>query len=145
MRDRSDILSRHICYTCHMGQLNLRAIPDDLIRLLKVKAAENGVTLKDECLDIIRKHCGVIDGRASSDVRPNGHERPDQQRSRDGAKLPVLPNAEGEPERLHPVQSVRDQLAGQRASSVRILRPQPGSCPHGYPNTQVCRNLKGGC
>jgi hypothetical protein len=38
-----------------MSDLNIRKVPDDLIRALKIEAAENGKTLRDVCIERLER------------------------------------------------------------------------------------------
>lgn len=106
-------------YHVYMGVLNLRNIPDELIRKMKMRAAENGVTLKDECLEIIRRHCGVVDSAGVGETGKTDHagrrgqgglKGDEAQRRGNGASVPDMRKTEGAAQRLHPVQPVRTEL-----------------------------------
>lgn len=43
-----------------MGTLNLRNVPDELVRSLKTRAVQHGVTLKDWCVDILSKDVSTL-------------------------------------------------------------------------------------
>ena len=109
-----------------MAIVYLRKIPDELKRRLKSKAAENGVTLEDECLAIIEKHCGVCDERKQSDGLQGGNSG----RVEDGRKstsVPVLRSGQGPKNRLRPVRPVRDKLAGRGEPGQRPENRAQGS------------------
>lgn len=130
-----------------MAQLNLRSIPDELMRKLKARAAENGVTLKGECLAMIRKYCGVIDGQSRVDsVGAEGSAGQAGSKGShagrggsasvasveaggtgDSAPVPVLRNDKGAAQRLRTVQPVRGELAGRGTAGPRPKGLQ--ACP----------------
>jgi len=131
-----------------MGVLNLRGIPDDLIRRMKVRAAENGVTLRDECLEIIRRHCGVVAGDGGSEGEDAAGGKGGRGAGR--SSVPVLQKAKKPAKHVHPVHPVRDELApgGDGSPELSGKRPPsctPGSCPHGKPHQAFCRAVGGGC
>ena len=147
-------------YTLYMGVLNLRNIPDDLIRRMKVRAAENGVSLKDECLEIIRRHCGIVDGGSGAEQFGKGSslERSgsggsagvEEKRTGDGVAVPVLRKAKGAEKRLHPLQSVRGELVERGDAPSHLPKQGPasitrGSCPHGKMSAAYCRASGGEC
>jgi hypothetical protein len=110
-------------YIVYMGVLNLRKIPDDLIRRMKARAAENGVTLRDECLEVIRRHCGVIGSGSAGEVvegdhvgrgGPGSSSPGPVKRAGNDAAVPVLPKPKSSAKRLRAVYAVRPELAGRR-------------------------------
>ena len=48
-----------------MATLYLRKIPEELKRRMKVKAAENGVTLEEDVLSVIERYCAMDGGPAA--------------------------------------------------------------------------------
>lgn len=50
-----------------MGALNLRGVPSDLMRALKMRAAERGIPLREYCVECLRKEVGIkLEGSGES-------------------------------------------------------------------------------
>ena len=126
-----------------MGLIKLRTVPVELHRRLKAEAATAGMSLELWCI------CRL--GEPHVDIpRPGSKQERQIERSRNGARLPVLQKAESVAERLYPVQPLRDKLVERRdePSELPELRPAsvaPGSCPHGKRNAAYCRATGGIC
>lgn len=85
------------------------------------------------------------DGRGPRSAAPS-----EDQRSGNRTTVPVVPPAASDPQRLHPLQSVRRELARPGDAPTQLPQPGPpssqkGSCPHGNRNQIVCRYISGGC
>lgn len=96
-----------------------------------------------------------IYGTQSADV--DGSASIGNQRSRNGAAMPVVQSATSPKEQLHPVQPMRDKLAGVGDASPKLPQPQPSGsqvkpersttdkCPHGKLSVTYCQLTGGGC
>lgn len=133
-----------------MPALNIRNVDVTLVTSLKQAALASGMTLRDYCLaklggcngrDAERNDVGRVHGTDSGRAASGKGNR---------AELSVLPKTEGGKKQLHPLQSLRSELAGQRdavpgLSGTRPASSSSGSCPHGKRNEAYCRAIKGGC
>src|SRR5580658_1208995 len=107
--------------------------------------------LDAEAVRLERSRSWVILRRLHANNRGSGSEpaRP-AERTRDRAAVPVLPKAKGSAKRLHPLQSVRGELAGggdapARLPEQRSARSSLEKCPHGKLNAAYCQATGGGC
>ena len=100
-------------YHAYMGVLNLRGIPDELIRRLKMEAAECGVTLRQRCIDVLGNTV-YIGGNHDGDGGVDGQTSKGGKGGRGVSKstVPIMRKAEKSEVGLHTVHSVRDELAG---------------------------------
>jgi hypothetical protein len=143
-------------YSWYMN-LNIRNVPPEVMRAIKLKAVEAELSIRGYCLarladDFIRiiipTQPGELNGR--EDVVRNDARGTNQRAGHDAA-LPVLPKAKGSKKRLHQVPPVRDELATGGDGPTKLPEPQPGSgkigsCPHDPKRTQAfCRLIGGGC
>ena len=95
-----------------MAALNIRNVDSQLLATLKAEAALLGSNLKSYVMAIlVARVVPQPVGAFNGSVAVNDTRRADE-RSGNGAGLPVLPKAQSEPERLHPVQPLRRELAG---------------------------------
>jgi predicted transcriptional regulator len=83
-------------------------------------------------------------GRAGSDAAGS------DERTGNGAAMPVLRKGKGSKERLHPLPAVRDKLVvgGDGPAGLPESRPSRSAsekCPHGKLNAAYCRATGGGC
>lgn len=135
-----------------MSKLIAVRIPDDVIQFIDgVKGKRSAVIV--EALKAYF-YCGAGQpaprGR-NADTRVTGaDERRPAQRSGNGAAVPVLQKAKSGKKHVHPVQPVRDELAGRRDAPAKLPEPKPsggkvGGCPHGKRNEAYCRYVGGGC
>ena len=133
-----------------MAALNIRNVDSQLLATLKAEAALLGSNLKSYVMAIlvarvVPQPVGVFNGSLAVDDARRANER-----SGNGTRLPILQQAQSKPERLHPVQPLRGELAGLGDESAQLPQPGPasckaGSCPHGKRNAAYCRQLGGGC
>lgn len=90
--------------------LNLRNVPEELVRTLKSTAAVRGLTLREHCISVLE---GNNDRNSKRDDVGRVHVS-DKGRAvgggRNDASVPVLPKAKGSAKHVHSVQSVRDEL-----------------------------------
>lgn len=139
--------------------LNLRDVPPELVRELKLAAVAAELSLKGYCLErlsgsgihIKKVANGELEGGDVSGGRPcgvgeepRGVEKSNRKRSGDRAALPVLSDSSSDPERLHSVQQMRGELASGGDAIAGLPESKPigseGRCPEGYIR-QVCSNL----
>lgn len=52
-----------------MSVLNLRGVPEELVRSLKVRAAQRGVSLREYCVECLRKEVGIVLGVAADESK----------------------------------------------------------------------------
>ena len=115
-------------------------VPQSLADELRVEGEAHGCDLS-----------WAVRRRLNADIRGSGTEPAGPtQRSGNGASVSVLPQAEGKPKRLHPVQPVRSELAGGGNEPTKLPEHGPascakGSCPHGKLNAAYCRATGGIC
>lgn len=94
-----------------MPDLNLRNLDVTLVTRLKADAALAGQTLRAHCIRLLEG----TNGSSNVDVRAAGAiEAESQERSGNGTRLPVVRKTKSKAQRLHPVQPMRDKLAGGR-------------------------------
>jgi hypothetical protein len=138
-----------------MAVLNLRGVPDGLVARLKSEAALRGIHLRDHCVCILSENWKLTEvlngnskdadtGRAGSDAAGS------DERTGNGAAMPVLRKGKGSKERLHPLPAVRDKLVvgGDGPAGLPESRPSRSAsekCPHGKLNAAYCRATGGGC
>lgn len=127
-----------------MPSLNLRNIDVTLVTSLRTKAASLGVTLRGYCISALEDSLADIRGTGSI-------ERGPEKRSGNSGTMPVLPQAKSRKKQLHPLQSVRSELASRGNGPAQLSQQEPGSgkigsCPHVKGRTEAyCRILGGGC
>jgi hypothetical protein len=52
-----------------MSVLNLRGVPEELVRSLKVRAAQRGVSLREYCVECLRREVGIVLGVAADESK----------------------------------------------------------------------------
>ena len=120
-----------------MGQLNIRGVPDETMKLLKVRSAEAGVTLREYVLGVLWENpltpTGiVVDGRPlePGETIKEAVDKVGEARSSDGTG--------GET----PVTASKRAKSRQRTSRARSASPVPHqqferpkltACEHGFP------------
>ena len=124
------------------GLISLR-IPDELLARIDAEAKSDRRSRNQTILlklEASHGHSGVDEHDKGAKVGGG----------RNGAGLPVLPKAKSSEKRLHPLQSVRGELAGGRDAPSRVSEPRSqsvslGICPHGKLNQAYCHAIGGGC
>ena len=89
-----------------MPDLNLRNLDVTLVTRLKTDAALARTTLRAHCIRLLEGSHG-IDNDATG---PGVLEGRTPERTGDRTRLPIVRKAKSKAQRLHPVQSVRDEL-----------------------------------
>jgi hypothetical protein len=103
-----------MCTIALMGTKSIRIhnAPTALIAQAKAAAAMQGVTLREWIMDAMQTR---LEDAPDAHIRGTGSSQAGApERSGNGDAMPVLPETKGKAKRLHPVQSMRSELAAGR-------------------------------